>query len=221
MTISRVFGLGLLLSSLGLGGLGYGRQEIPQKLAANPLERQVPFSGVELQSTKSAFQWAVGATRAPAGVASVDACEEASKREFRSVGQRLGEAMDDLVNADPTFRWEMDDGVINLLPAGGEPGLLKTQIPAFDRENLTSVAGAMEKVVQTPEVKEAMIEMHLEWGLNLISKLFSPHPKEFSVHFKGGTVREALNTIARAEGSSVWEYTERLCDGKHEVWISF
>jgi len=220
--MARVLSSFCLLAILVLGGSANVGQEIPQKRPNNPVERQVPYTNVDLLTTRNAFQAALGPTRAPGGVASVFGCEEDPPRQvFRGMGQQIGEIMDQFVSMDPKYRWELDDGVINLLPVAGEPALLKTRIPAFDAEDLTSAGEAAGRIEQFPEVRKAVGDLRLSWGLKVFSILVSPNPKKFSMHFKGGTLREALNAAARAEGASIWDYTEKHCDGKNEVWISF
>jgi hypothetical protein len=211
----------LLLGVVVLGGFASMEQETGQKVPSNPLERQVPYYNVELLPTRVAFQAALGPARTPGGVASVYGCDDPPTQVFRGMGQKIGEAMDQLVSADPGYRWEVDDGVINLLPSPAEPALLKTRIPPLDVNDITSAQAGLGRIEQLPEVRRAMADLRLTWGLNVFSTLMSPHPKTFSVHFKGGTVRGALNAFARAEGSSIWDYVERHCNGQNEVVISF
>jgi hypothetical protein len=210
-----------LLVIMALAGSGYTGQEVSQKVRENPLDREVPYFGVDLLTISNAFNVALGAARVPGGAVTVLGCEDPPTLVLRGMGQKISDLMDQLVTADPNYRWEMDDGVINLLPVAGEPALLKTRIPAFDFEDLTSAWAAAGRIEQLPEVRNAMGDLRLSWGLKVFSILVSPNPKKFSMHFKGGTFREALNAAARAEGASIWDYTEKHCDGKSEVWISF
>jgi hypothetical protein len=210
-----------LLAAFIFVGSAHTKQEAAQKTTSNPLERQVPYYTVELLTTRVAFQAALGPARTPGGVASVYGCDDPPTQVFRGMGQKIGEAMDQLVSADPRYRWEVDDGVINLLPSPAEPALLKTRIPPLDVDDITSAQAGLGRIEQLPEVRRAMADLKLTWGLNVFSTLMSPHPKTFSVHFKGGTVRGALNAFARAEGSSIWDYVERHCNGQNEVVISF
>jgi len=101
----------LTLALLAFGGFASPKQEAPQKLPSNPLERQVPYYTVELLPTRVAFQAAPGPARAPGGVASVFDCEQDAPRQvFRGMGQKIGDVMEQLVSADPRYRREMDDG---------------------------------------------------------------------------------------------------------------
>jgi hypothetical protein len=220
--MARVFFAFSLLAILVLSGSAYLRQEMPQKLPDNPLERQVPYTNADLLTTRNAFHAALGPARVLGGIVTVIGCEQEPRTQmFRGMGQSVRDIMDQLVSMDPKFRWEMDDGVIDVLPAAGEPPLLRVQIPAFEVIDITSPGAGQGKIEQMPEVRKAMADLGLGWGLSVFSTLLSPHPKKFSVQFKGGSVREALNAIARAEGSSIWDYAESHCNGKGEVLISF
>src|SRR5262249_10253223 len=152
---------------------------------------------------RNAFQAALGPARVPGGVASVSGCEEEPRVQvFRGMRQKVGDIMDQFVSMDPKYRWEVDNGVVNLLPVVGEPPLLKTRVTAFDADDVSSPQAIVGIVEQSPEVRKGMADLRLTWGLRVFSTLVSPIPKKFSVHFKGGTFREALNAAARADGSS-------------------
>jgi hypothetical protein len=79
------------------------------------------------------------------------------------MGQKIGDVMGQLVSADPRYRREMDDGVINLLPAAGEPALVKRRIPPIDAEDITSARAVLGKIEQLPEVRKARAELNLTW----------------------------------------------------------
>jgi hypothetical protein len=220
--MARVFSTACFLGIMVLGGSANMKQEIPQKLPDNPLERQLPYTNVDMLTTRNAFRATLGPARIPGGVATILGCEEDRPTQvFRGMGQKIGDVMNEIVSVDPKYRWELDDGVIDLLPTGREPLLLGVQIPGFDALDITSPGAGQGKIEQMAEVRKAMADLGLSWGLDVFSTLVSPHPKKFSVHFKGGTVRKALNAIARAEGSCIWDYTEKHCDGKNEVLIKF
>jgi hypothetical protein len=78
---------------------------------------------------------------------------------------------------------------------------------------------ALGELQQRPEVKEAMSNLHLKGGLSII--MYSPSPTDFSVRFKGGTLRQALNAIAVSRGTDIWDYTEIHCGERNEVTIRF
>lgn len=153
------------------------------------------------------------------GVVSITGCEEdKSKRHWNPQGEALGQVLNEIVGADSRYRWEMQDGAINLLPMSGEPPLLQTYIGEFSVTTKSSL-DALGVLKQRPEVKEAMISLHLQGGLTII--MYSPSPTEFSVRFKGGTLRQALNAIAVSRGTDIWTYREIHCGERNEATIQF
>ena len=109
---------------------------------------------------------------------------------------------------DKSYRWEVQAGAINLLPTAGEPPLLKTQVGEFKIESTSSLK-ALNQLKTTPEIQKAMLGRGLQEAITIIT--YSPKAEPFSVRFKGGTLRQALNAIAVAHGSDVWDYQETRC----------
>lgn len=198
------------------------RQEAKPSSSGDILERQVPGNELESFTTTDAFYASLGRARVAGGMVRIIKCEEDKfKQAWRPMGSQLRQLLDAIVTADPRYRWEAKDGVINLLPADGEPALLGIRINEFQVENVTFALDALDKLLALPEVKKRMDELDLKPGLTLVKSLSSPNPPKFSVQCKGITLREALNAIARAQGRGVWEYIEIHCNEKHEVAIRF
>lgn len=186
------------------------------------LERPLPGNELEYFNTTSAFRIAMGSVRMPGGAARILGCEgDDFKQLWSPWNKTLRQALDSLVEADPRYSWQVVGGVINLLPADGEPALLKTRISQFSVRDLTSSLDALGQLQTLPEVKKGMEDLHLKPGIALISYWPSPNPKPFSVECKNVTLREALNAIARAQGRDIWDYVEVHCAGKDEVVIRF
>jgi hypothetical protein len=136
-------------------------------------------------------------------------------------GSPLHQVLDAIVGTDRRYGWHIENGVVNLLPAAGEPSLLQTRLVRFRVEKSYSVFDALGRLLVLDEVKKRMEELRLKPGIALFVSGQSPHPKEFSVHCKDVTLREALNAIARAQGRAVWDYLETHCEGRNEVVIRF
>jgi hypothetical protein len=170
-------------------------------------------------ATPEAVRASLGSARVAGGVVTITGCEEdKSKRSWNPKGEPLGQVLNEIVGADKNYRWETQAGAINLLPTSGEPPLLQTRIGEFSIKTNSSL-DALNELENRIEVKEAMINLHLKGGLTII--MYSPSLTEFSVRFKGGTLRQALNTIAIAKGSDVWDYREIHCGERNEVTITF
>jgi hypothetical protein len=186
------------------------------------LERQVPGYNLERLTTFSAYSSALAFTLSPGGIVRIGSCsEEPTTYTWRPAGSKLRETLDSIVVADPRYRWELVDGVINVLPVAGEPAFLTTRIGELEVRNATSANWPLGKLQALPEVKRAMRDLGLRWGVTLFVSGQPPHPADFSVRCKDVTLREALNAIARAQGIAVWDYVETHCDGIDEVIIRF
>lgn len=189
----------------------------------SPLEKALQSAVVAYEerslTTPQAFRASLNLSRAPGGIVTISGCQENKlKKNWKPHGQTLGEVLKDIVSADSNYKWEMQDDAINLLPTGGEPPLLRTHVGEFSVTTKSSLA-ALSELQNRPEVKEAMISLNLRGGLTII--MYSPSPTEFSVRFKGGTLRQALNAIAVSRGTDIWDYTEIHCGDRNEVTIRF
>lgn len=216
-----------LIMCIGAGILvivasGQTRQVGRPSLADAALERQVYGSDLEQFTTTDAFYSSLGRTRSAGGMVRIVNCEDDKlKRPWRPSGSSLRQVLDAIVVADPRYQWQTQDDVINLLPIAGEPALLKIRIDEFHAEEVTSAREALRQLRVLPEVRKGMDELHLKHGVALINSLSSFHPPVFSVHCKDVSLRQALNAIAHAQGSAIWDYVEIHCDGRDEVVIRF
>jgi hypothetical protein len=184
------------------------------------MERQLPGDGTDYLSTTDAFYNSLGGVGMPGGAERIVGCEQDNaKQAWSPMNKSLRQALDTIVEADPRYRWEVVDQVINLLPATGEPALLQTRISEFHVENMFSAMDALSPLLALPEVRKAMDDLHLKPGITLISSWRSP--TAISVTCTNVTLRQALNAIARAHGRVAWGYIETDCAGKDEVVIRF
>ena len=196
--------------------------QIAKPSADEMLERSLPGNEVESLTTSNAFSRALGHVGIAGGAARVLGCEGDYFRQLWSpINKTLRQALDTIVETDPGYRWQLVDGVINLVPAEREPALLSTKISKFRVTDVTSALDALSQLLALPEVKTAMEDLHLKPGIALISHWSSPNPKPFTVTCKGVTLRQALNAIAHAQGRATWDYVETHCDQRNEVIIRF
>jgi hypothetical protein len=195
--------------------------DVVGKRTEGALERQVPGYNVERLTSFNAFSSALTYTHTPGGIVRVGACsDEPTVFTWRPAGANLRDTLKAIVLADPRYTWEYREGLVNILPVGGEPALLKTRIAKLDVGNATSANWPLGLLLALPEVKKAMTDLKLRWGVKLY---FGAESRQhgFSVLCKDVSLLEALNAIARSHGSAVWDYVETHCDGKDEVTISF
>lgn len=206
--------------------LAYGQKNGPARneLAADRLGHRIEVIEATDITTSEAFFKAMSAARAPGGIVRVAGCDpDPVIQSWRPMTTTLRDMLDWVVRSDPQYGWQFDAGAINLIPKAGEPPLLATQIRSLREKDATSVEALLSRLHSLPEVRSKINELQLSEALRI---MIAPVPlkqnqRRYSIDVKNVTVREALNSIARAHGSAVWEYKERRCDGKAEFSINF
>jgi len=195
-------------------------QEPSQEKGA--LQRPVPGDDRHYEPTTDAFHAALGRVLLPGGMVRLVTCGRDPLRiAWKPAGSPLQRVLDDIVSKDPTYTWQVQEGVANLLPSSGEPLLLGTRLSKFHLQDVSSASDALNRILKLPQLRKSMHKLDLRLGLILVKSLSTPHQPRFSVRFNGGTLRQALNAIARAQGRAIWEYVEIRCDGRNEVVIRF
>ena len=210
----RVLVIAVILTVANLGVLA---QQEPSKI--DFLHREVDSSEDRPMTMPESFQTILGKTRIPGGLVQVSGCNDDNpKRTWDLAHKPVGELLHELVAFDPRYRWEIRNDTINLLPAVGEPPFLQSQIGIFSIQTDSSL-DALDRLESLPEFKNAMKTLRLTGGLTIISYL--SNSRQFSLNFKGGTLRDALNAVAAAKGSDIWQYKETHCGDRNEVTIKF
>lgn len=154
------------------------------------------------------------------GFAEIAGCSALPKGRLKvEQGVTVREAMNALVTANPGYQWDVDDGVVNLIPRRGAP-LLRTRIAKFQLETtdweLPTVLGDL---LALPEVKDREAALGLKQGLGQGGPTAIPkHPVPrkhvpVSINVQNLSVREAFNKVVRASPKSVWIYRETDCNG--------
>lgn len=194
--------------------------QIAKSYVDQMLERSLPGNEVDYFATTDAFHMSLGDVGMAGGSVRILDCNgDYFKQVWSPLNKTLRRALDTLVENDPRYRWQVADGVINLLPAAGEPALLQTRIKEFRAENISLAIDTINPLLKLPEVEKAMDDLHLKHGVSVY--ITSPSPKPFSVKCENVTLRQVLNAIARAEGRAVWDYVETHCYQQNEVIIRF
>jgi hypothetical protein len=217
--------LAAILILLNLSVQAYAVQN---KLTESPtpdvLERQVtnnePYS-----TTLSSFIMSLVSARLPGGIVTIMHCEDRQlSHPTLFTSGTLREALQEIVRTNPEYRWQVDDGVINLLTVHDEPALLNVRISKLKVENARSINTILDELFELPEVKDAIAKLQLIPGVIFLVGPIPMDPErrpKYTVEFKDMTVREALNAIVRLHGRAAWEYKERRCDGKTVYTVDF
>ena len=172
-------------------------------------------------TVRDAFLRVLSRSKAPGGVALESNCATQNDgAPIDDASSSLEESLNHIVKRVPHYRWESDRGAINLLPVTGEPEPLRIRIKEFRAHNATSLELALEQLLALPEVRAHATGRLINQGFRF-GGLSSPREQPVRIYSRDTTLREALNSIARAHGHAVWVYTERHCDGQHSISIDF
>ena len=143
-------------------------------------------------------------------------------------GVTVRQAMDALVAANPGYKWELKDGVVDLVPRGRVP-LLRTRIAKFQM-NATdnAIPAVLQEVLKLPEVRKREAVLGLQQGPGqggpgAIEK--HPVPRQHvpvQIKVQNLSLQEAFNKIVQASPKGVWVYRETDCNGAKtfvvEMW---
>jgi hypothetical protein len=161
--------------------------------------------------------------RLPGGIVRGPDLDNEIERE--SISQMTIEGLlNNIVSITHVYRWVVDDGVINLVPALNEPAMLSFIVTQFDADNLVSLDDALNRLLEMPDLQKRSAELHLNTGLEILVGPVRPpgSPRDsFSVHCRNKTLRETLNIMVRSQGRGVWEYRETHWDKHHGFSIRF
>jgi hypothetical protein len=134
-------------------------------------------------------------------------------------GVTLQYAMDALVAANPGYRWELKNGIVNLMPRRGAP-LLHTRIARF-KINVTDreIPALLQEVLRLPEVQKDKAALGLKDGIHQgHGEAVKEHPVPrqpvpIRIDMQNLSLQDAFNKIVQASPKGVWIYHETDCDG--------
>lgn len=144
----------------------------------------------------------------PGGIAVRSRCGGFESRFLNPTDATLRGILDAVVSAEPDHFWNVDDGVVNFVPRDNEPLLLRSMVSRLE-VRAAEPNEALSQLLALPEVNKAA---RFELGLRTVTggpyafmiDGSKPERKKLSLSLTNVTVREALNSIARAHGSAVW-----------------
>ncbi|MBO0720359.1 MAG: hypothetical protein J2P41_06035 [Blastocatellia bacterium] len=139
----------------------------------------------------------------PAGIEieSSDDIPDKDKRISIYVFQKpLEFALNEIVKANPRYRWELNDGVVNLLPKDATKSIVETKIDKFDAANMKRI-DVRKAIGNIPELSEKLNSLGLEF--TTISAWPSRDRRDtmvLTVDIKDKTLKSLLNEIAKKTG---------------------
>jgi hypothetical protein len=220
--ITGMFALILCCFNQASRTLPEGSPENPNRLLNEP----ITVAQTE-GSLSNIFSRALRSIPAPGGFVYWLPCSRQSdvKYFFPASTAPVGGILDSIVALNPDYKWEMDNGAIDVLPKSGLPPLLSVQVRDFVIDKAgTSLTSSVDELLSISEVKEALVRLNIHKpDLSLLLWMSDTAPHEIKLELHNVTLLKALNEIAKTYGSAVWEYSESDCGGTKSfsiTWIS-
>jgi hypothetical protein len=162
----------------------------------------------------------------PGGIVFLPEIDVEKKYKFEPPNLSVTDLLNTITKSEPEYRWEAQDGVVNLLPSNKYPAFLDIIIPEFGAKD-TNVWLSINDLQQLPVFQQQATSFgyvnYTEPRLEIVSILSGGKTKNFNVHCKNSTVREILNSIVRAHGRAVWGFKEYTQNGNKffQLWFIF
>jgi hypothetical protein len=136
-------------------------------------------------------------------------------------GMSLNVALEQVAKTRAMSKWQLQDGVLNLLLAGGPPPLLQVRIPRFEWDGGAPVGEAIDRLRQLPEVSQQAVKLGLreapiEGGTSAVCIRGDCGQKQRRAALpemeENATLLAVLNQVVHAHAGAVWIYSEYHCD---------
>jgi hypothetical protein len=216
-SMSRCFFCTVLLLTTSLS---FGQQISDRVNTLDPASVRLP----ELKSKETSaerFLTIVTTAGASGGMAAVyDGCSYGPRRNVSiKEGTTLSQALDQLA-LESNSKWEMNEGVVNIIPDSSIPALLQTPIANFEWNRSKSIKEAVGQLLSLPEVTQRARELGLKaepGGASLTGICINDCPKEPSPIIeveKDTTLLAILNHIVGSHEKAIWGYFEFHCNNE-------
>jgi hypothetical protein len=196
------------------------------------LSRKIELPNIGRTCLANAAGIALSIAKVPGGIVLTRPCSEEQAKHTYSFPSPVSvhDVMEILTSSDPSYRWSIELGVVNVTPHSGSPAILDTHISLFDSESHTTLSAAADLLLRLPEVRKRAKELRFDEAFSSLQGYYAikksgatPQATDEPLHVrvKDVTLRGALNAIVRKHGHGVWIYEEYWNSGKHYFEISF
>ncbi len=183
--------------------------EVLAKRARVSQNRALPSSVLRLLSATS---------RIPIGFELIPSVREEDELRIsiNVMNGTVRDVLDHLVKQDPRYRWEIQDGIINVLPVEANGSILDVMVPFFNIQDVDA-EDVPRALLDLSEVQSRL------WILGLVGSNTVQYDGPvrdlplFSLSMTNVTVRDILNEILRRGHSKSWEVSTR---GKRKKQVS-
>src|SRR5262249_6415978 len=146
---------------------GFDKPYVQNVSSKEALQRPIGNISFKRSEIINALTQALQIARLPGGVVRMEDLKSPDQESFLA-GPGLGDLLRKITDVTPTYRWSIEDGVVNLVPATREPALLNLQLKEFNVGNAQSLYEALNLLLAKPEVQKQIADLKLNTGLNII-----------------------------------------------------
>lgn len=134
-------------------------------------------------------------------------------------GTTLGQALDLIAGNDTRSEWHIADGVVDMVPSGPVPPLLRVQIHGFKWDKNASAADGIARLRDSAEVAERARQLGLEMGtyegsgsaICIRNCTKAPKSEPLWKAEEDATLLTLLNRVVQAHDRAIWAYSENHC----------
>lgn len=225
-----LLGLGtnaVILASLIFSGQLVGQSQGNTILSAK-ITHDIEFDG----SPVAALEQILQGTGVSGGVVQVSECSSEPKLHLKMhAGSSLEETMQALVKGNPTYKWEVKDRVVDLLPENGIPELLNTHVGHFDSDIATdnlAPFSVLNELSNLPEVRLQAERLGMSTsgffgccgaGTPGVAAGGQEQKSPVKIRISELSLRDAFDSVVRSYGHYIWVYTESQCKGKKTYYV--
>jgi hypothetical protein len=192
------------------------------------LNQQIAFPHNFERDEYTLFNYSVSKAGLPGGIVFTDCKQSQVKTVSLSPKTSLANVLKHIESNYPEYKWEISEGVLNLLSRNSVSTLLEMPIKEFKAENITA-AEALNILLNKPEVKQKKVELGLDRAVFRLhipmayypNKIIRSEESKFNYNYEDKTFRQILNIIAKNKGQKIWFYTEKHCGKSKEFSIFF
>lgn len=196
--------------------------------AENLFDRQILIPTTSEYPIIELFKFSLFRANLPGGFFASECYQPKSYKTGLPAKTDIGEVLNFIDKSDSEYKWEVNEGVINLLPSNTTSVLLNLPLKEFKAENVT-VTEALEILLRKPEVRQKKTELNLDravfryYALGTYYEDPAKRPVEprFNFNLQNKNFRQILNIIAKKEGHKKWTYVEKHCGTNKEFGVYF
>jgi hypothetical protein len=183
----------------------------------------------ERQHMAEVLTQSLRAATVPGGVVSLTGChDQVEVSTFIPRGSTLGDALGRLIASDrQDWRVIYTGAVVNILPQGDTPDVLKSRIDRIEIPQEESLVLAVQRILDAPAVKAAIRDLGLQalpptLGYSSFGGAEDLLAQETPLVVENATVLEVLNALAASRESAIWLYEQQSCpNGSTQFRLDF